>query len=86
MIINRQTLNQHTTHKYTVERVMAKARNFQIIFDKMARTTSGAIYPTVHFKKADWIEAQKAHIKIMRVNAVATNTQLLEFVESINID
>jgi len=83
MIINRQTLNQHTTHKYTVESVMAKARNFQITFDKMARTSNGAIYPTVHFKKDEWIEAQKQHIKTMRVDAVATNTALLEFVKGI---
>jgi len=85
MIINREILNQHTTHKYTVERVMAKARHFQIIFDKMARTSNGAIYPTVHFKKADWIEAQKIHIATMRIDAVATNTQLLEFVEGVTI-
>ena len=83
MILNREVLTRHTAHKYTVVKVLSKAKNFNITFDRMSPNVRGSLYPTVHFLKADWIEAQKEHLKVMRSDAVAANTQLLEFVEGI---
>jgi len=83
MIINRQILNKHTTQKSRVNRILDKARTFNIAYDKMSPKVNGALYPTVHFEKADWVEAQQAHIKVMRKNSVAINVKLLEFVEGL---